>query len=84
MERINLHIDYYHKGKTINYTESAMANAYLNSLRWSDEVLGLFLQMLEKRGLLENSLVYVHGDHADHLSRNPDDVCFRARARTPR
>lgn len=67
-------IEYYSPGKHLKYSKSPKANAFLNSLRWTDHALGLFLDVLEKRGLLENSLVFLHGDHADHLSRRPDGV----------
>lgn len=36
---------------------------YLESIRYTDEALGMFLKQLEKNGLLNNSIIVLYGDH---------------------
>ena len=68
----NLHMDYYFPYEPVSYTKLSRPNLYLNALKWTDDVFGRFLDLLDTRGLLENSLVIVLGDHGPHLSTNGD------------
>ena len=61
MSTINLHMDYYSPGELKSYSKSPKANAYLNALHWTDDVLGRFLELLKKRGLLDDSLIILQG-----------------------
>lgn len=55
----------------IEYTKrSHDVSRYLNAVRWTDGYLRLFFSELEKRGLLDNSLVFVVGDHGPRLDRH--------------
>ena len=64
-------------GEDINYSSLAngasaqeqleLRNAYKNSVYHSDRVLGDMLDALRARGLLENTLVIVTGDHGEEL-----------------
>lgn len=40
-----------------------LVGPYLRSVRYSDDALGAFLDQLEERGLLEDSLLVIYGDH---------------------
>lgn len=40
---------------------------YLNSMRVLDGAIGNFFQELEKRGLLENTLIVIYGDHSSPI-----------------
>ena len=79
----NLHMDYYFPHEPVPYTELNRPNLYLNALKWTDDVFGQFLDLLATRGLLENSLIVVQGDHGPHLSANgglrfgPHDSIFK-------
>ena len=44
-----------------------LRNRYLNSVSFVDGLLGHFLARLEARGLLENSLIIVTGDHGEEF-----------------
>lgn len=57
--------------KPITYSErSTDVSKYLNCVRWTDGYLQEFFEGLEKRGLLENSLVIVAGDHGPRIDSN--------------
>lgn len=45
-------------------------NRYLNGLRYSDEALGLLLEHLENRGLMDSTLVVVVGDHGESFMQH--------------
>lgn len=54
------------KRETLRFSETAadvLLNDYLRSVRYADEQLGTFLDFLREKGMLEESLLVVYGDH---------------------
>ncbi|MDW8801974.1 LTA synthase family protein [Clostridium sp. A1-XYC3] len=43
--------------------ENSLLGNYLKSIHYTDEQLGMFLDNLEKEGILQNSIVVIYGDH---------------------
>jgi arylsulfatase A-like enzyme len=62
-------------------------NGYLNTLRYVDRFLGRVHAGLEERGLLENTILVVVGDHgegfAEHGRRQHDNVIYEEGLRVP-
>ena len=52
---------------TYSYMEGTKMGRYLKSVHYADYALGLFLDGLEKEGLLENTAIVLFGDHDARL-----------------
>ncbi len=46
-----------------SYANTYVGN-YLQSIRYADEQIGLFIDTLKKEGLYDNSLILIYGDHS--------------------
>ncbi|VAW42712.1 hypothetical protein MNBD_GAMMA01-897 [hydrothermal vent metagenome] len=46
------------------YTGTALRNTFLDAIHCTDYLVGQFIQNLDKYGILEDTLVYIQGDHA--------------------
>lgn len=65
------HHPYFVTGEVVDYGVSdASLNRYLNALKHVDESLGELLDGLEKRGLLDSTLVVVVADHGEAFGRH--------------
>ncbi|WP_125154686.1 LTA synthase family protein [Clostridium rectalis] len=49
--------------KEINYEEDEYMENYLNSIHYADAELGKFLDNINSKGLKDNSIIVVYGDH---------------------
>lgn len=58
----------------IGALENTMVGNYIHSMRYADEALARFFKDLEKKGLLEDTVVVLYGDHDGHLKRQPRDT----------
>lgn len=45
--------------------------SYLNSLHYADDALGKLLEVLEEKGALENTIVFIFGDHGEAFYQHP-------------
>lgn len=54
--------------------ENTMVGNYIHSMRYADEALARFFKDLEKKGLLEDTVVVIYGDHDGHLTRKGRDT----------
>ena len=45
--------------------------SYLNSLHYADDALGKLLEALEEKGALENTIVFIFGDHGEAFYQHP-------------
>ena len=52
------------------YMEGTKLGKYLKSVHYADYALGIFLEELEKNGLLENTVIVLYGDHDARLPEN--------------
>ena len=55
---------------TYPYMEGTKLGNYFKSLHYADAALGEFIQELEEKGLLENTVFILYGDHDARLPRN--------------
>ncbi|MGN2368814.1 LTA synthase family protein [Clostridium cagae] len=51
-----------------------MLGAYFQSVRYTDEAIGKFLESLEKNNLLDNTVVMIYGDHCGVHKFYEDDI----------
>ena len=51
------------------YLEGSEIGRYYKSVNYADKALGLFVEKLEKEGLLEDSVLVIYGDHDAKLSK---------------
>ncbi len=51
-----------------DYDPSLLYNRYLNSLHYIDELLGDVFKQLENKGLLENTIIVITGDHGQEFN----------------
>lgn len=54
--------------------ENTMVGHYLHSVRYADQAIERFFKDLDKRGLLDDTVVVLYGDHDGHLKRKPRDT----------
>lgn len=57
------------------YKNTTLGN-YLSAIHYTDEQLGLFFNMLEQSGLMDNSIIVLYGDHAA-IPQNDKDILFK-------
>ncbi len=57
-------------GEVYPYLEGTKLGNYIKSVHYADMQIGLFLYLLDKEGLLENTVVIIYGDHDARLSKN--------------
>ncbi len=62
---ISCHVPYYMPDDYVVFDNDKRTNfdRYLDAVHYSDEAIGEFLSDLEARGLLENTVVVIYGDH---------------------
>ena len=48
---------------TANPIEGTMLEDYFRSVHYADESIGEFIETLDEKGLLENTVVVIYGDH---------------------
>ncbi|BDC00938.1 TPA: LTA synthase family protein [Clostridium perfringens] len=51
-----------------------MLGAYFQSVRYTDEAIGKFINQLEEEGLLENTVIMLYGDHCGVHKFYEDDI----------
>ena len=52
------------------YMEGTKLGNYIKSVHYADHAIGVFLEELEKEGLLENTVIVFYGDHDARLPRS--------------
>lgn len=62
--------------KIYPYMEGTKLGNYFKSLHYADEALGEFIQELEAKGLLENTVFILYGDHDARLSRKDYNLLY--------
>lgn len=58
----------------LNGSEDEFFEDYIQSIHYTDEVLGLFLDGLKKAGLYDNTIIAIYGDHFGIGIENDDAV----------
>lgn len=58
---------------TEQYKNTIMGN-YLQGIHYADKQLGMFLDSLEKQGILDNSILILYGDHYAIPKNQPDSL----------
>ena len=52
------------------YMEGTKVGNYFKSVRYADEQIGLLIDLLDKKGLLDNTILVIYGDHDARLPRS--------------
>lgn len=55
--------------------EGNILGNYLKGIHYTDAQLGMFLDMLQKEGYMDNSIVVLYGDHNAMQKNNFNDLC---------
>ncbi len=50
-------------GKTYQYMDNTKLGNYFVSAHYADEQLGLLVKLLEKEGIMDNTIIMIYGDH---------------------
>ena len=56
--------------KVYPYMEGTKLGNYFKSVHYADEAMGEFMDKLDEKGLLENTVVVIYGDHDARLSKS--------------
>lgn len=57
------------KSRVATYLENTEMGNYIKSAHYADEALGEFINILDKKGILENTIIMLYGDHEAKLSK---------------
>ena len=60
-------------GVSYPYMEGTKLGNYFKSVHYADEQLGLLISELDKRGILDNTIIMIYGDHDAKLSKKDWD-----------
>ncbi|HPF82907.1 MAG TPA: LTA synthase family protein [Bacilli bacterium] len=56
--------------KVANYLEGTTMGDYIKSANYADAALGEFMNSLEEKGLLDNTVIVIYGDHDSKLKKS--------------
>jgi phosphoglycerol transferase MdoB-like AlkP superfamily enzyme len=56
---------FFDRDKEVQYSKNGELNHYLNAIKYSDEAFGILMEGLQRRGMLNNTVVIVVGDHGE-------------------
>ncbi|HVN89228.1 MAG TPA: sulfatase [Candidatus Binataceae bacterium] len=56
------------------YTDERVRNRYLNSIAWTDQVIGQLTEELKREGLVDNTLLVITGDHGEAFEEHGQSV----------
>lgn len=77
MITLTCHAPYYMPGPDIVFTGEEIKDTsferYLNAVYYTDVAIGDFLKELEARGILQNTVVAIYGDHHAFTLTNPEE-----------
>ena len=60
-------------GKTYDYMKDTKLGNYFVSAHYADEQLGLLVKLLEKEGILDNTIIMIYGDHDARIATSSWD-----------
>jgi len=65
---------YYDVSKTINgitypYLEGTDLGNYFKSVHYADKQIGMFIDLLDEKGILDNTIVIIYGDHDARIDK---------------
>lgn len=77
MVTLTCHGPYYMPPKDVKFNvETSLRGTpfsnYLNAVHYTDKAIGEFLEMLDERGILENTVVAIYGDHHAFVTTDAD------------
>ena len=61
---------------TRDYLEGTTMNNYLRSVHYADSAIGEFIKELNKKNLLDNTVLIIYGDHDARLSYNDFNLLY--------
>ena len=80
---INGHVDYNvnyidENGEEIEWLEGTRIGNYIKSVHYADEAIGELFEELEEKGLLDNTIVVLYGDHDCKLKKSDFNYLFES------
>ena len=61
---------------TRDYLENKVIGRYLKSVNYMDDIIGNFINEMDKAGLLENTVIVIYGDHDSRIGKNGYDYMY--------
>jgi len=61
---------------TRDYLEGKILGDYIKSINYMDKSIGLFLDNMEKEGLLDDTVIVIYGDHDARISKRHYDYMY--------
>ena len=61
---------------TRDYLENKVMGKYLKSVNYMDDIIGNFINEMDKAGLLKNTVIVIYGDHDARISKNAYDYMY--------
>ncbi len=57
-------------GVTYPYLEGTKLGNYFKSVHYADKQIGMFIDLLDEKGLLEDTIIIIYGDHDARISKS--------------
>ena len=61
---------------TRDYLEGKTLGDYIKAINYMDKSIGLFLENMDKEGLLDNTVIVIYGDHDARISKRNYDYMY--------
>lgn len=68
--------------KEAPWLEGSEIGRYLTAVHYADEALGMFIEEMEKNGLLDNTVIVLYGDHTAKLKIEDYNLLYNYDAKT--
>ena len=75
-------VDINNKKITRDYLNGTMMGNYLRTVHYADEALGEFITSLDQKGLLEDTILVIYGDHDARLSYSDFNLLYNYDAKS--
>lgn len=63
-------VDLMYEDNYINYLENTKMGNYLKSVNYADSAIGEFINKLDEKGLLDDTIIVIYGDHDSKINKN--------------
>lgn len=63
-------------GVKYDYLEGTKLGNYMKSVHYADQQIGLLIELLDKEGLLDNTVVVIYGDHDARISKSEWNLMY--------
>ena len=63
-------------GVKYDYLEGTKLGNYMKSVHYADQQIGLLIELLDKEGLLDNTVIVIYGDHDARISKSEWNLMY--------